>query len=126
MDTRCTGRNQAGAPCGAQVWRDDLCRWHHPGLEAERGEWRRRGGAERSNKARAKRRYAREQLSLNEVTGLLSVALKGVISGQMEPGVGSATAALARAIKDLSLATEMEHRLQALEAQAAQRKGRSA
>ena len=30
----CTGTTAAGAPCAAQAWRDGLCRWHHPDLEA--------------------------------------------------------------------------------------------
>jgi hypothetical protein len=88
-------------------------------LEAERGEWRRRGGAERSNQSRARRRYEKEQLTLAEVNGLVAVTLKGVLGGAIEPGVASAVASLARVAKDLSLATELEHRLQALETQAA-------
>jgi hypothetical protein len=127
MDTQCKATSKSGAPCSAQPVRaSGYCYWHDAELEHERQANRRRGGQARSNQARARRRYQKEQLSLNEVNGLLAVALKGVISGQMEPGVGSATAALARAIKDMTLATELEQRLQALEAQAAHQKGRSA
>lgn len=119
MATRCTGRNQAGAPCGAQVWRDDLCRWHHPGLEVERGEWRRRGGAERSNKARARKQLPDAVLTPAELQGSVGLALRGVLAGRFEPGIGNAVANLARAAVAVREATELEHRLQALEARAA-------
>ncbi len=55
-----------------------------------------------------------------EVAGLLSLALRGVLSGRIEPGVGNAVASLARALTHVHEATEVEDRIAALE-QAAER-----
>jgi len=118
MPIQCSGTNQAGQRCGAQAWQDDLCRWHHPRLEAERGEWRRRGGEQRSNKQRAKRQLPDAILTPAELQGFIGLALRGVITGRVEPGVANAVATLARAAVAVREATEIETRLAALEATA--------
>ncbi len=119
MATMCSGRNRTGQPCGAQVWQDGQCRWHHPGLEAERGEWRRRGGEQRSNKQRAKRQLPDAILTPAELQGFIGLALRGVIAGKIEPGVGNAIATLARAAVAVREAGELEERIERLEEQAA-------
>jgi len=93
-----------------------LCRWHHPGLEAERGEWRRRGGEQRSNKERARKKIASTILEPSDIQGILGDALKAVIAGQIEPGVGTAAATIARVLIAVREASEVEQRLTALEA----------
>ncbi len=91
------------------------CYWHDPGLEDERTEGRRKGGAARSNRARQRKQLPAESLTLPEVQGLLSVALKGVLSGRIEPGIANASANVARAIAAVAQAGEMEERLRDLE-----------
>ncbi len=118
MDAKCTARNRAGEPCGAQAWRDGLCRWHHLGLEVERATWRRTGGEQRSNKQRARRQLPDAVLTPAELQGFIGLALRGVIAGEIEPGVANAVATLARAAVVVREATELEDRLAALEATA--------
>jgi len=95
-------------------------------LNQRRAEGQRRGGAERSNQARARRRFATEALGSDQVLGLLSVALKGVLGGRIEPGVANAAANLGRAIVAVREATEVEDRISALEVAAGIGEGRSA
>ncbi len=118
MDAKCSTRNRAGAPCGAQAWRDGLCRWHHLGLEVERATWRRTGGEQRSNKQRARRQLPDAVLTPAELQGFIGLALRGVLAGRIEPGVANAVATLARAAVAVREATEIETRLAALEAAA--------
>ena len=115
MPSQCTGRNKSGAPCSAQAWKDGLCRWHHPELEAKRAEERRKGGAARSNQSRARRRMAAEAMTPNEIQGFIAVAMRGVMVGSITPGIANAVASLARAAVSVREASELEERLQALE-----------
>ncbi|MFL5759104.1 MAG: hypothetical protein ACJ789_05155 [Thermomicrobiales bacterium] len=119
MHSHCSGTNRDGGPCNAEVrpgraW----CRWHDPELETQRAEWRRKGGAARSNKARAKKVLPAEPLTAEEVRSHLGVVFTGVIGGTMEPGVGTAAANIARALIAVSESHELEQRLQALEQRA--------
>ena len=115
MPSQCTGRNKSGAPCSAQVWKDGLCRWHHPALEGQRAEERRKGGAARSNASRARRRMAAEAMTPNEIQGFVAVAMRGVMVGSITPGIANAVASLARAAVAVREATELEQRLTELE-----------
>ncbi len=127
MDRRCRGTNAAGQPCDAKPVRPSgWCYWHDPALEANRAAGRRKGGAARSNKARARKQLPVEALTLPEVQGLLSVALKGVLAGRIEPGVANASANVARAIAAVAQAGEMEERIRELEAAAGIGEGRRA
>jgi hypothetical protein len=124
MATRCLATTKDGNPCAAKPWRGDYCRWHSPQLAAQRREWSRRGGASRSNKARARKGLAGEALTMPEVSGLLSRALRKVEAGTMEPGVATAMATLARALVATQEAGVVEERLAALEERlGVQRKG---
>ena len=118
MDGRCTATNKDGRPCSAQPWRDSLCRWHHPELEAERQAGRRKGGANKSNKARARRQMVDAALTPAELQGYVAVALTGVLVGRYSPGQASAVAALARAAVSVREATTLEERIADLEAAA--------
>ena len=115
MATMCSGRNRTGQPCGAQVWQDGQCRWHHPGLEAERAGWRERGGQNRANTVRARKRIADTILEPSDIQGILGDTLRAVIAGTLEPGVGNAAANIARVLIAVREATEIETRLTALE-----------
>jgi len=115
MVARCTAQTKDGRPCSAQAWRNGLCRWHAPELAEERRAWRAKGGARRSNKARARKGLAGEALMMPEVSGLLSRAMRKVEAGTMEPGVATAMATLARALVATVEAGDVEERLAELE-----------
>ncbi len=118
MATGCRATNLAGRPCSATVWRDGWCRWHSPELEHERREWSRAGGRGKSNRQRAKKGMADQALTPGEIEGYVAVAMKAVLSGRLEPGVGNAVANLARAAVAVREATMTEERLAALESAA--------
>ena len=118
MATKCGSTNQAGQPCGAVPYRDGWCRWHHPDLAEQRRAWSAKGGASRSNRARAAKALPAQAMSLEEVRGALSVALKGVLGGRLEPGVANAVAALGRALVTVTEASDLEKRIGELEAAA--------
>jgi len=127
MDRNCSATTKAGAPCSGPVLPGrDLCWAHDPALNQRRAEGQRRGGEARSNQARARRKFAAAALGSDQVLGLLSVALRDVIDGKLEPGIASAAANLGRAIVAVRGATELEARLAALEAAAGIGDGRSA
>ncbi len=116
MDARCSATNKNGSPCSAGPVRDDgYCYWHSPDLAGQRLVDRQRGGAARSNKERARKRIAATVLSPGDLEGLLGDALRSVLSGQLEPGVGTAAASIARTLIAVREATEVEQRLTALE-----------
>ena len=116
MVDRCKGTNAAGAPCGAQALRDGWCAWHDPERQPEMAEARRKGGQAKSNRARARKQLASTAMTPAELEGVLGLTITQVLSGAQPPGVGSAIAALAKASIAIREATELEKRLEALEA----------
>ncbi len=118
MPSQCTGHNKDGAPCSAQAWKHKLCRWHHPDLEAQRAEERRRGGHARSNAARARKALAGNIRDMTDVKARLMVALAKVEEGELEPGPANAMANLARAIATIVQVGELEDRIRELESRA--------
>jgi hypothetical protein len=89
--------------------------WHSPAKEGERQEWRRRGGVNRSNKARAKKELPAEPLSVAELHAYLGVVFRRVITGATEPGVATAAATVARTMAELAKTGDLEERLESLE-----------
>jgi len=89
----------------------------------ERATWRRTGGEQRSNKQRARRQLPDAVLTPAELQGFIGLALRGVIAGEIEPGVANAVATLARAAVVVREATELEDRLAALEAAGRRQQG---
>ena len=127
MVARCKATNAAGAPCSAQPVRPSgWCSWHDPQLVAQRDGWRRRGGEQRSNKARALRRLSDDLLSLRDVQGVLSRLLVDVTEGRAETGVATAAASVARAIASVAQVGDLEERIRELEAAAGVQGGRTA
>jgi hypothetical protein len=119
MANQCAATTQAGKPCAATPRPGrTLCAWHSPDFAEQRRTWSAKGGANKSNKARASRDLADAGLTMPEVGGLLSGALKKVADGTMEPGVGTALATLARAIVAVQEAGALEDRLSQLEVRA--------
>ncbi len=123
MDDRCQAINQSGEPCGAAHYRNGFCRWHDPDLAAERRVWAAKGGRQSSNRARVKKALPDGMKTMQEIQTILSVTLTGVLSGRIEPGVANAMANVARAIRDIAGAAEMEERIAELERQSGRRIG---
>lgn len=119
METRCKGTNRDEQPCSAHVYEgEEWCRWHDPAREADRAEWRRRGGQNKSNKNRARKKMAEAVMSISDLDALLCAALQQVADGTMEPGVGTAMASMARTITGIRQASDLETRLSDLEVRA--------
>ena len=98
MAERCVGTNKAGQPCSAKPLPDsDRCPWHDPAWAERRWEWSIRGGHGKSNRSRAKKQLPAGVLSTDELRGVLGITIAKVLKGDVEPGVGSAVASLARA-----------------------------
>ncbi len=113
--TKCQATNQQGQPCSAAHFRDGWCRWHHPDLVEERKVWSAKGGANKSNKARAKKALPAEPLSTAELHSWLGVVFRRLLTGQAEPGVATAAATVAKAMTELARASDYEERLTDLE-----------
>ncbi len=119
MANQCLGTNRDGNPCSAMPEAGaSWCRWHDPNRAEERTEWRRKGGAARSNKARARKQLAEHLMSINDLDALLCSALVKVAGGRLDPGVGTAMAGIARTITTIRSTGELERRLEDLERQA--------
>ena len=115
---RCRAVAKSGNPCGATVVAPSgMCAWHAPEWAARRREWSRKGGENRSNRARAKRNLP-DGLTPAELQGYLALALRGVLGGKVQPAVGNCVAALARSIVTVREATELEERIADLESRA--------
>lgn len=124
---RCQAVTKSGKPCSARPVDDaGLCAWHSPAWAERRREWSAKGGAQRSNQQRAKKRLPTSTLAPIEIQGLLGVALRDVLAGRVEPGIANAAANLARALVTVREASEVEERLSALEGRAGLSEGRIA
>jgi hypothetical protein len=115
MAERCLGTNRDGTPCSAAPRARGYCLWHDAALASERETWRAKGGANKSNKSRAKKQLA---LTSDDLLATLSRAITKVEAGELEPGPANAMASLARAMNSIRETTEIERRLGELEARA--------
>ncbi len=116
---KCTGTNAKHGPCGADAQPGRaFCVWHDPDRAEERARWRKQGGRASSKRERAKREIAVASGRLSDLPGVLYRALHKVETGEIEPGVGTAMATIARAVVTCQQAHELEDRLAALEARA--------
>ena len=107
-DQQCQAITKGGKRCGGTpVPGDVLCPWHAPAWAERRRQWSQRGGTNRSNRARA-RKGLPDPMGLNELRSVLSVTVRGVLAGKVEPGVGNCVANLARALKDVTEAAALE------------------
>ncbi len=119
MVDRCSATTKDGKPCGAAPRPGrSFCPWHDPDLSTRRQAWSARGGQGKSSRKRATRDLAGAALTMPEVSGLLSIALRNVATGKMEPGPANALANLARALVATQQAGDLETRLAELEARA--------
>lgn len=115
MATKCHALNAQSEPCQAEPLKDsDYCVWHDPNLAERRKEWSLRGGKGKANTARAKKRLKR--LDLDEIDAALCTAMLDVLRGELEPGIATAAASVARTIHAVRTATDHERRIAELEA----------
>ena len=114
---RCTGRNKDGGPCGAdRLPGRDRCLFHDPERRERVRAGRVAGGRGTSNRSRVLKHLVADALGPSEVQGLLSVALEGVLSGKLSPGIANAAANVGRSLIATWEAAEVEQRLAELEA----------
>jgi len=120
---KCQSIAKSGHPCGATVVADGMCAWHAPSWADRRRQWSAEGGRKRANRERAKAAIP-EALTADELAAFLSLAFKQVMTGRMEPGVGTAAAAIARtvvAVTEAAALQRLEDRIDELERLAARR-----
>ena len=118
MASQCLGTNRDGSPCSGQPRAAGWCMWHDPTLAAERAAWRAKGGLNRSNKVRAKQQVPAGVMTTDQLRGLVGLTIRGVLGSKIEPGVGNAVAALARAyiaVTEAGAVEDLDRRLAELE-----------
>ncbi len=79
----------------------------------------RKGGAARSNVARARKALPAGVLSNEELRGVVGITIKRVLTGATEPAIGNSVAALARAYVAVAEAggiEDLQRRLNEIEA----------
>ena len=115
---RCQATTKEGKPCSAEAVDGRLCRWHSSSPEwiEKRSQWSAKGGAGRSNQARARKSLPDAALTPAQLACVLSKALGDVLGGTLEPGRANAVSALARTLVTISETVEIEARLASLEA----------
>jgi len=119
--TQCVATKRNGDPCrGIPLAGKPHCFAHDDDLAGQRKQWAKDAGHAKSNAIRLKKRLGTgaSTLTLPEVDALLCLALKGVLAGEIEPGMATAAATVAKAITTIRTASEMDERLAALERQA--------
>lgn len=113
---RCQATAANGKPCAATPRPGrSYCLWHDPEAVETRRELSRKGGQARSNRRRALAKLPDEVMSLRTVQAMLCRALRDVIDGRLEPGVGNSAATLGRAIAAIATAGDLEERVAELE-----------
>jgi hypothetical protein len=119
MADRCQATAASGNPCSATPRPGrPYCLWHDPQAEGLRRDLSRKGGAARSNRAKARKQMTDAALAPAELQGLIGATIRSVLAGKKSPGIGQAIASLARAAIAIREATEWEERLTRLEAAA--------
>jgi len=118
MANPCAAITKSGSRCRVPALTGrDHCLMHDPAAADVRREASRKGGRNRSAKARAMKLLP-EAMAPEELAGWLSLLFKQVMAGRTEPRIGTASATIARAMIDVREATEVDRRLTELEQRA--------
>lgn len=114
----CIGTTNAGDPCRAAAANGSLyCAFHDPQRAAERTEWRRMGGKASSTQKRLSRLIQdAEALETGDVLRLLSGGMLLLMEGKLEPSTLQALASAAKTIDAIQRTSELQRRLDELEA----------
>lgn len=124
---QCTGERKDGQRCTAPAMSGGLyCTAHDPAKVADMAVWRRQGGHQRSNAARARKRLTGDVRDMADVKARLMRALEKVENGTIEPAVATAMANLARAITTVAGVADFETQLVDMREQLAELSPRSA
>lgn len=120
----CNGITRGGQRCKARPLQGtSYCVAHTPEISDEqRKAWSAQGGANSSNEVRARKQLPGEVLSSEELASWLSVVFRKLIVGTIEPAVATAAANLARTMTEISRATDVQTRLEELQALIDQRR----
>jgi hypothetical protein len=115
---KCSAIARSGNRCTTTVVTgSNFCYLHDPALVERRREAARKGGRNRSTKARAAAQIP-ETMSPADLAGWLSLLFKNVIEGRVEPRIGTAAATIAKVLLEVRTATALEQRLSELESRA--------
>lgn len=114
----CRGTVPGGDPCKNDAAPGSLyCAWHDPERVAERKAWSAKGGKASSTQRRLTRLIRdAEELSTDDLKRLLSGAMLLMLEGKLEPGHLSALSAAAKTLEGIRTTSELQARLDALEA----------
>jgi hypothetical protein len=120
MAEKCIAIARSGKSCqSAVVAGSQYCYVHDPALAEARREAARKGGRNRSNRARASKRI--RAYGPHDVAVILSACLKDLIAGDLDIGTATAAASLGRACLAAAEKGQIETLLQELEAAHEQR-----
>jgi hypothetical protein len=115
---RCAAITRGGSRCASAVLAGSTYCWvHDPAAADRRVEASKKGGKARSNKARAAKQIP-PAMSAEDLAGWLSLLFTNVMTGRIEPKIGTAAASIARVLHEVRHTTELEERLAELEARA--------
>ncbi len=114
--TRRDGHHCQGTPMPGKMF----CFAHDPELRTQRHAWTTAAGKAKSNARRLKKSLGLDTatLTLTEVDALLCAALKGVLTGKIEPGIATSAATVSKAITSVRSLSTLEERLTQLEQRA--------
>jgi len=98
MVVKCAGITRGGSRCSSPVLPgSSFCFLHAPEMAEARREAARKGGRNRSAKARAAKQIP-EAATAAELAGYLTALFRGVMVGRIEPRVGTAAATIAKVL----------------------------
>jgi hypothetical protein len=118
MAVQCAAITRGGSRCGSAVLAGSRYCWtHDPAAADRRLEASKKGGRARSNKARAAKQIP-AAMSAEDLAGWLSLLFTSVMTGRIEPKIGTACASIARVLHEVKTMTELEQRLTQLEERA--------
>ncbi len=118
MAVKCSAIAKSGSRCSVSVVTgSSFCYLHDPAMAERRREGAKKGGHNRSTKARATAQIS-EAMSAMDLAGWLSLLFKNVVDGRVEPRIGTAAATIARVLLEVKTTTELERRLEELEGRA--------
>jgi hypothetical protein len=118
MATKCSAIAKSGSRCTVPVVAgSSFCYLHDPAMAERRREGAKKGGRNRSTKARAAAQIP-EAMTATDLAGWLSLLFTNVVEGHVEPRVGTAAATIAKVLLEVRTATAVESRLSELEARA--------
>jgi hypothetical protein len=118
MAVKCSAITRGGSRCNSPVLLDQKHCWmHSPEAADARREASRKGGYARSNQARAAKAMP-AALTSDDLLVTLSRAIDKAEKGEIEPGIVNCISGAARTMNEIRKTTELERRLEELEARA--------